>query len=58
MIWCFCRQCGYRGEFNIGTNEEVPCPKCHDSGRPESNMKKQDVDWMKNLNTELGKGGA
>jgi len=54
-IWYFCRQCSYRGEFLAEKDDEINCPKCHDSGKPESKMVGQDIQWLMDTNTDLSK---
>jgi len=52
-VWHICRQCGYRGTFLPEKEDKIPCPKCHDAGRPEVDMIPQDIDWMMNINSNF-----
>lgn len=54
-VWCFCRSCGHRGQFELEPGEKVRCPECHKHHRPEAMMSRQDVEWMRKLEAQEGK---
>lgn len=45
--WYFCRACAYHALFAAEPNEKINCPQCHDHGRPELGMIRQEVEWLK-----------